>query len=213
MPRSVPGAGAATVKRWLHEPLLQFLVIGVLLFVAYSFVSSRSVKSQNPSRIELTEDDLHQLDAAFTAQWLRHPTDQEMGHLIDERIREEVLYREALALGLDKDDTIVKRRLAQKMEFLAEDVSALREPNINELRNWIAKHSERFALPSRICFITSTFHLIARAIRQARPPLVRTSNWPESRLTLLWPKEWQIRSCSRTTMPIAPKIRSPRLLD
>jgi peptidyl-prolyl cis-trans isomerase C len=152
MPRSVPGAGTATVKRWLHEPLLQFLVIGVLLFVAYSFVTSRSVKSQNPNRIELTEDDLRQLDTAFTAQWLRHPTAQEMGYLIDERIREEVLYREALALGLDKDDTIVKRRLAQKMEFLAEDVSALREPNINELRNWIATHSQRFALPSRIWF-------------------------------------------------------------
>jgi peptidyl-prolyl cis-trans isomerase C len=139
-------------KRWLHEPLVHFLVIGILLFVGYSFVSSRSVKPQNPNRIELTEADLSQLDAAFTAQWLRHPTAQEMGHLIDERIREEVLYREALALGLDKDDTIVKRRLAQKMEFLAEDVSTLREPKVNELRDWFAKNSQRFALASRIWF-------------------------------------------------------------
>ena len=152
MPHPEQDTRAATVKRWLHEPLLHFLVIGALLFIAYSFVSSRSVKPQNPNRIELTEDDLRQLDAGFTAQWLRHPTAQEMGHLIDERIREEVLYREALALGLDKDDTIVKRRLAQKMEFLAEDVSALREPKVNELRDWFAKNSQRFAPPSRIWF-------------------------------------------------------------
>jgi peptidyl-prolyl cis-trans isomerase C len=139
-------------KRWLHEPLLHFLVIGILLFVGYSFVSSRSVKPQNPNRIVLAEDDLRQLDAGFTAQWLRHPTAQEMGHLIDEKIREEVLYREALALGLDKDDTIVKRRLGQKMEFLAEDVSALSEPKVNELRDWFEKNLQRYAAPSRIWF-------------------------------------------------------------
>ena len=152
MPRSLLDARAATAKRWLLEPLLHFLVIGVLLFVAYSFVGSRSVKRQSPNRIELTEDDLRQIDAGFTAHWLRHPTAQEMGHLVDEKIREEVLYREALALGLDKEDTIVKRRLAQKMEFLAEDVSALREPQINELKDWFEKNSQRFALPGRIWF-------------------------------------------------------------
>ncbi|MGA8481941.1 MAG: hypothetical protein WB696_28570 [Chthoniobacterales bacterium] len=135
MPPSLLNAQAATVKRWLHEPLLHFLAIGVLLFVAYSIFGSRSVRQQSPNRIELTEDDLRQLDAGFTAHWLRHPTAKEMGNLVDERIREEVLYREALALGLDKEDTIVKRRLAQKMEFLAEDVSGLREPQINELKD------------------------------------------------------------------------------
>ena len=152
MPRSLVDALAAAIKRWLREPLLQFLVIGVLLFVAYSFVGSRSVKPQSPNRIEMTEDDLRQLDAGFAAHWLRHPTAKEMGNLIDEKIREEVLYREALALGLDKEDTIVKRRLAQKMEFLAEDVSGLREPQTNELKEWFEKNSQRFALPSRIWF-------------------------------------------------------------
>jgi peptidyl-prolyl cis-trans isomerase C len=157
-PRSVPiarsllDARSPTAKRWLREPVIHFLVIGVLLFVAYSFVGSGSVKRQSPNRIELTEDDLRQIDAGFTAHWLRHPTAQEMASLVDEKIREEVLYREALALGLDKEDTIVKRRLAQKMEFLAEDVSALREPQINELKDWFGKNSQRFALPSRIWF-------------------------------------------------------------
>ena len=152
MPEIALDARTETTKRWLREPVLHFLVIGVLLFVAYSFVGSRSVKRQSLNRIELTEDDLRQIDAGFTAHWLRHPTGKEMGSLIEERIREEVLYREALALGLDKEDTIVKRRLAQKMEFLAEDVSALREPQTNELKDWFEKNSQRFALPSRIWF-------------------------------------------------------------
>ncbi len=69
--------------------------------------------------------------------------------LIENRIHEEVLYREALALGLDKDDTIVRRRMAQKMEFLSEDVSAAREPTTEELKAWFAKNAKLFAQPAR----------------------------------------------------------------
>ena len=72
--------------------------------------------------------------------------------LIDEQVKEEVLYREALALGLDKDDTIVRRRLAQKMEFLAEDVTALREPSADELTAWFANNRQQFEEPVRVSF-------------------------------------------------------------
>src|SRR4030095_7019422 len=72
--------------------------------------------------------------------------------LVDDRVREEVLYREALALGLDKDDTIVKRQLARKMEFLAEDVSKLEVPQRGELKAWFEKNKDQFALPPRISF-------------------------------------------------------------
>ena len=68
----------------------------------------------------MTADDLRQLEVAWTAQWRRPPTPEEMRGLVEARVREEILYREALALGLDRGDAIVKRRLAQKMEFLAE---------------------------------------------------------------------------------------------
>ena len=127
----------------------------------------------------MTEDDIRQLDAGFTAHWLRHPTAKEMGNLVDEKVREEVLYREALSLGLDKEDTIVKRRLAQKMEFLAEDVSALREPQINELKEWFEKTRNALRYLAGFGFITSTFHWIARARRPAKPPRVYTRNLPE----------------------------------
>ena len=71
------------------------------------------------NRIELTADDLRQLEVGWTAQWRRRPTSEEMHRLVEGSVREEILYREALGLGLDRGDTIVKRRLAQKMEFLA----------------------------------------------------------------------------------------------
>ena len=75
-----------------------------------------------------------------------------MQSLVDARVREEILYREALSLGLDKDDTIVKRRMAQKMEFLFEDVGALREPTDDELRRWFEKNADRFTRPARATF-------------------------------------------------------------
>jgi hypothetical protein len=140
------------VLKWLREPLLQFVAIGLLLFAGDRALNPGSERSGNPGRIEVTEGDLRQLEVAWTAQWRRPPTAEEMRNLVAARVREEILYREALALGLDKDDTIVKRRLAQKMEFLAEDVSGLREPAPDELRSWYAKHGERFAMPGRRSF-------------------------------------------------------------
>jgi len=71
---------------------------------------------------------------------------------VEDKVREEVLYREALAMGLDKDDTIVKRRMAQKMQFLAEDVAAAHEPSTVELKARFDKNSQKFALPSRYSF-------------------------------------------------------------
>src|SRR3990170_2782469 len=138
------------MKRWLREPLVHFLLIGLLLFAVYTVLNPGQERSLN--RIVLTEDDLRQLQIAFTAQWQRPPSPEELARLVNSKVREEILYREALALGLDKEDTIVKRRMAQKMEFLAEDLSDLREPTTEEMRAWFEKNSQRFALPSRTTF-------------------------------------------------------------
>ena len=71
---------------------------------------------------------------------------------MENKVQEEILYREALAMGLDKDDTIVKRRMAQKLQFLAEDVAAAREPDTAELRSWFEKNKAKFAQPGRVSF-------------------------------------------------------------
>ena len=145
------------MKRWLREPLVHFLLLGAALFAIYAFVN-RGPASTAPSRqITLTLDDLRQLQIAFAATWQRPPTPEEMVGLLENRIREEILYREALAMGLDKDDTIVRRRMAQKMEFLAEDVSAAYEPTTDELKTWFEKNSSMFEAPPRATFRTLYF--------------------------------------------------------
>ena len=112
-----------SIKGWLREPLLLFLVVGAAIFAVYAAVNPNSGRSESSKRIELTAEDLRQLEIAFVAQWNRPPTPEEAAGIVEMRIHEEVLYREALALGLDKQDTIVRRRMAQKMEFLSEDLA------------------------------------------------------------------------------------------
>jgi peptidyl-prolyl cis-trans isomerase C len=143
---------SAASGRWLREPLLQFLLAGLLLFLGYQLLNPGSGRPDPASRIELTADDLRQIRFAWLAQGRQALSAQELRRLVDDRVREEVLYREALALGLDKDDTIVRRRMAQKMEFLFEDVAALRDPTADELRAWFEQHVQRFTLPARASF-------------------------------------------------------------
>jgi len=140
------------IARWLREPLLQFLVVGVLLFGAWKVVNPGAFDRGPANRIVLTDDDLKQLATTWMMAGRAPPSPQQMQRLVDDRIREEVLYREALALGLDKDDTIVRRQLARKMEFLAEDVSKLEAPQPRELKAWFEKNGERFALSPRVTF-------------------------------------------------------------
>jgi hypothetical protein len=140
------------IRRWLREPLLQFLLIGLALFVVYEARDRNAGPRERPDRIELTADDVRQIGLAWAAQGRATPSPEEMRSLIDARVREEILYREALALGLDRNDTIVKRRLAQKLEFLVEDVAALRQPTDGELRAWFARNAGRFTLPARATF-------------------------------------------------------------
>ena len=148
--RAKSGRGAPLI-RLLREPLAHFLLIGLGLFFAYSAFNPTAGQSGS-YQILLTTDDVRQMPSTFAAQWQRAPSPEEMRGLIEQKIREEILYREALQLGLDKEDVIIKRRLAQKMQFLAEDVAAAHEPTIAELKAWYTKNSGQFTLPSRFSF-------------------------------------------------------------
>lgn len=142
----------AFMKRFVREPLLHFLLLGALLFAVYSYTAGGRPGMESSKQIRLTVDDLAQMALLFQSQWRREPTPEEFSRLVENKVQGEVLYREGLAMGLDKDDEIVKRRMAQKMQFLAEDVAAAHEPTSEELKSWFEKNRDRFALPSRVSF-------------------------------------------------------------
>ncbi len=149
---SFAAAIGRTARRLLTEPLAQFLLIGVALFAISAYVQRTGTNTSAPKQIVLSLDDLRQIEMVFQSQWRRQPTPQEFDALVEAKVQEEILYREALAMGLDKDDEIVKRRMAQKMQFIAEDVAAAHAPSTAELRTWFTANTAKFALPGRISF-------------------------------------------------------------
>ena len=101
------------MKRILQEPLLHFLLLGAGLFVVYGLIPNRD-KIGEQSKIVITKGQIENLATTFAKSWQRPPTAEELLGLVRERVREEVYFREALALGLDKDDTVIIRRLRQR---------------------------------------------------------------------------------------------------
>ncbi len=136
----------------MHEPLLHCLLAGIALFVVYRAFNPVVAGPERTTSITFTDDDLRQLTAAWLAQGRPQPTLAQMRRLVETKVGEEILFREALALGLDNNDTIVKRRLAQKMAFLAEDLSGIDDPSHDELKAWFEKRAERFAASPRASF-------------------------------------------------------------
>jgi peptidyl-prolyl cis-trans isomerase C len=147
----IDAAVPSTIKRLLREPLVHFIVLGAVLLVGYAYLKPDD-EVEAPHEIQLTLDELAQLQILFESQWRRQPTHEEFSRMVETKVRQEVLYREAVAMGLDKNDEIVKRRMVQKMQFLAEDVAAAREPTTEELRSWFADHTDTFAMPPRLGF-------------------------------------------------------------
>ena len=141
-------------RRLLREPLRPVPAARRRCCSASGTFAQGGRSAPAPSKqIRLTVDELTQLALVFQSQWRREPTPEELARLVENRVQEEVLYREALAMGLDKDDTIVKRRMAQKMQFLAEDVGAAREPDRGRARGVVREeHATVSRSPARVSF-------------------------------------------------------------
>ena len=138
------------MKRILKEPLLHFLLLGAAIFAAYSLMSRGS--SGEPGKIVVTQGQLASMRESFIRTRQRPPTREEWEGLIRDRVREEVYYREALALGLDKDDLIIRRRLRQKMEFVTDDVAAQAQPTDDELSAYLKAHPDKFRVAQQFTF-------------------------------------------------------------
>ena len=139
------------MKRWLREPLLHFLIIGAGLFALYYQVANPEAVSEN--RIVISESDIDRMITLFERKLQRLPTQQELEGLVEAQIREEILYREALAMGLDQDDTIVRRRMAQKVEFMFNDLADAAEPTDAELQAFLDENPDKFIESARTSFV------------------------------------------------------------
>jgi hypothetical protein len=138
------------VKRWLSEPLLHFLLIGGALFLFYGFQNDGYVDYDN--RIVITSADINRLAMLWEKKWQRPPAQFEMEGLLEQQVREEVLYREALSMGLDKNDSVVRRRMAQKVEFISSGLADQLEPADDDLAAYQEANPEKFELPARVSF-------------------------------------------------------------
>jgi hypothetical protein len=138
------------MKRILREPLFHFLLLGAAIFAAYGLVSKRS--SDEPGKIVISTGQIAAMAEGFTRTWRRPPTREELEGLIRDRVQEEVYCREAMALGLDKDDTVIRRRLRQKIEFVTDDVAALAEPTDDELSAFLTAHADTFRVQRQFTF-------------------------------------------------------------
>ncbi len=142
---------AKPLIRILREPLLHFLVLGALLFGLYFWVGS-PMTSTSAKHIEVSAPVIESLQATWKLQWGRKPTEQQLEKIVDNYVHDEVLYQEALALGLDDKDIIVRRRLIQKMQFLVEDVAGIKEPSDEELQSYLDQNANRYTIPGRFSF-------------------------------------------------------------
>lgn len=142
------------MKKLLKEPFLHFIIIGIVMFVLYGMVNKNTSSKDS---IVITDFDVNDIIAKWEMQWKRPPTEQELEKLINLNIKQEVFYQEALKMNLDHNDEIIKRRLAQKMQFLSNDIAAMVEPSDEVLKDYFQKNSEKYLTPTSYSLYQITF--------------------------------------------------------
>jgi len=145
------------MKTLLREPLVHFVLMGGVLFLVFGLSSGRGGVQvgrvgQTSGRIVVTPGNISQLAAGFERSWKRAPSESELKGLIEDYVRDEVYYREALAMGLDREDGVIRRRLRQKLEFLTEDLGALDPPSEETLQRFLDEHADEFRAEPLIAF-------------------------------------------------------------
>jgi hypothetical protein len=134
-----------------REPLAQFLLIGVCIYGAYAIFGAPD-EDADERTIVVDANRIKGFIAAWERRWNRPPTSQELDGIVQQFVREDILYREAVAIGLDVDDPITRRRMAQKLEFLTKDIARLKEPQEGELERYFEENAELYRKPDLITF-------------------------------------------------------------
>lgn len=140
------------IRRLLQEPLIHFMAIGAVIFAVHAYRTAGEQPAASRDRIVVTPGRVAQLAQVFAKTWQRPPTPQELNGLIQAFVKEEVYYREAVKLGLDRDDTLIRRRMQQKMEFLSEPGEEALNPTDDELEAFLAANREAFRVEAQVAF-------------------------------------------------------------
>jgi hypothetical protein len=147
------------MKKILKEPLVYFFVLGFVVFGLHSFLNNNSRdENTDPFTVEVTSADIEWIRSSWEARMKRQPTQQELQGLINRYIRDEILFREALAMDLDDRDLVIQRRLVQKLTFVFEDLAETIEPTDDELKNYLRENQEKYRKPEMISFTQVYFN-------------------------------------------------------
>lgn len=138
-----------TFSRLVREPLIHFMLLGFLLFALFAWVNRDAMYA--PDEIVIDDSLVSSMQQQFANTWLREPTPEELQGLVENWTREEILFREGVALGLEVDDTVIRRRVVQKMEFITESMAET-PPTEVELKAWLEAHPENYQIPAEYTF-------------------------------------------------------------
>lgn len=190
-------AGMGTVRQmarvWIREPLLHFLAIGLAIFL----VSIWRDDTPDPASrtIVIDESQVAQLSAGWVQIWRRQPSPEELDSLIRDYIKEQVYYREAIRLGLDEDDSIIRRRLRSKMEYLAKAEVENARPDSATLGAWLAKYPERFSANATYSF-DQIYHASRADSLEAQKAILAGADWTKQGETISLLKSFENASQS-----------------
>ena len=183
--------------RWYRDPLVAFLVLGALLFVI-----AGDMGEDEQSTIDVRSQDVARLAQQWAMQMQREPNARELQGLLDQYIKEEIYYREALRLGLDENDTIVRRRMVQKLTFLTEDLAVSDVPDQTVLKQFHLDNSDNYTEPKRYSFQ----HRYFSADRRDDAEQIAERAITDAAMQVT-------RSCCKNSTRSAPSVRSVICLD
>ena len=138
------------MRRVLSEPLVWFVLLGVVLFAAVSFISGR--RRSEAATIVVRAAQIDEMSRLFARRWQRPPSPTELEGLVDDLVRDEIAWREGVAIGLDREDTVIRRRMRQQIEFITTDLATRAEPTNAQLATYLAAHPDEFRLEPRHSF-------------------------------------------------------------
>lgn len=141
-------------SKWAKQPVIQFMIIGVVMFLVQTYIINADTDTtEDDYKIYLTAGEVKSMEEVWTSKWQRPPTEIEMKGMVNQRVEEAILFREAKKIGLDKNDNIIRQRMAQKLEFLTNDLVKPDSVSIEEVKLYFTENTNQYTTPANITMI------------------------------------------------------------